>query len=187
MSHIRIPNELTALVDIGGGSTEVTFCKSSRILRQVSLTLGANRLNQIYLKESPPRQRGNQLSPDLALRQHLRLELRALKRFLGSRNCISVIGSSGTIRNLGKVLRRTGCKVQPFRRRDLSALVAEMRVLNQRELANLPGMEPKRVDLILAGAILFEEILFCLKAEKFFVTDLALRDGLLLSELEKWV
>jgi exopolyphosphatase/guanosine-5'-triphosphate,3'-diphosphate pyrophosphatase len=187
LSHVRMPNELTALIDIGGGSTEFTFCKGNRILKQLSLALGANRLNQVFLKESPPRMRGKNLSPDLALRQHLRLELKNLQVWLKGKKCASVIGSSGTIRNLGKVLKRMGYKAQPFKRRDLSALVAEMRILSSKDLQSLPGIEPKRVDLILAGSILFEESLYALGAEKFFVTDLALRDGLLLEELEKWL
>jgi exopolyphosphatase / guanosine-5'-triphosphate,3'-diphosphate pyrophosphatase len=70
-------------------------------------------------------------------------------------------------------------KSQPFGRSDLVPLVANMRFMNREEILKIPGMEPKRADLILAGALVFEEILFFLGAKKFYVTQFALRDGIL--------
>jgi exopolyphosphatase/guanosine-5'-triphosphate,3'-diphosphate pyrophosphatase len=56
--------------------------------------------------------------------------------------------------------------------------------MNTLELLEIPGMEPKRVDMILAGAILFEECLQAVGAKAFRVTEFSLRDGIVEEERE---
>jgi len=52
------------------------------------------------------------------------------------------------------------------------------------QLLGVAGMEAKRVDMILAGAILFEECLNVLGAKKAVTTAYSLRDGILQEEIE---
>jgi exopolyphosphatase/guanosine-5'-triphosphate,3'-diphosphate pyrophosphatase len=47
------------------------------------------------------------------------------------------------------------------------------------ELLEIPGMDAKRVDMILGGAVLFEECLEAVGTQKFQTTEASLRDGLL--------
>ena len=91
----------------------------------------------------------------------------------------SVIGTSGTIRNLARILGKTGHQTQPCRRQDLAGLVAELRILNKDEIAQFPGVEKGRADMLLAGAILFEEVMYFLDAKVFYSSSLSLRDGIL--------
>ena len=51
--------------------------------------------------------------------------------------------------------------------------------MTKAQLLALPGLEPKRADLILAGAILLEELMYAMKLRKIAPTDFALRDGIL--------
>jgi len=62
-----------ALVDIGGGSTEVSVCKGKKILRATSFALGTARLQQVFLKTIPPQapRKGERSSVD-ALRSHIK-------------------------------------------------------------------------------------------------------------------
>ena len=68
-------------------------------------------------------------------------------------------------------------------RKGLRKLVKEMSGLTKAELLTIPGMEIKRVDLILSGAILLEECMDALGANSFTTTGYSLRDGILEREM----
>jgi len=185
-AHVRPPHKKLALVDIGGGSTEISICRGQKVFKQVSLKLGAARMRQMFLEDRPAfGLKGAGLSPELALRQHVRKTLTPLARSGENSPCEFVIGSSGTIRSLAKILKKMNRKDQPCHRQDLVGLAAEMRMMTKRQIAKIPGLEPKRIDMILAGAIVFEEILFALGAKKFYATQYALRDGILAETLSQ--
>jgi exopolyphosphatase / guanosine-5'-triphosphate,3'-diphosphate pyrophosphatase len=175
-AHLRPPRKPLALVDIGGGSVEISLCMGSRVYAQKSMKLGAARMQQMFFDGRDNVLQEGSRFPELALRQHIRSQLR---RLAVRRPCAFVIGSSGTIRSLDKMLQKLNPRAKPASRTELSALVAEMRLMNRSQLLRIPGMEPKRVDLILAGAIVFEEILYFLGAKRFYSTQFALRDGIL--------
>ena len=54
------PSGIFALVDIGGGSTEVSICKGKKILRSHSFNLGVAKLQQVFLKTQPPANRSQE-------------------------------------------------------------------------------------------------------------------------------
>jgi exopolyphosphatase/guanosine-5'-triphosphate,3'-diphosphate pyrophosphatase len=86
-----------------------------------------------------------------------------------------------------KKLKKTKQKGAALTREALSDTVSEMSRMNTAQLLGLPGMESKRVDMILAGAILFEECLRALGAKKFEFTPFALRDGVLEEEMRLYL
>ena len=95
-----------------------------------------------------------------------------------------LLGSSGTIRAVAKILRKGAPKRNVIERSKLRALNEQMSTLTPRQLLALPGMEPKRVDMILAGSILLEETMKALGAKKVHTTEFSLRDGILEEELK---
>ena len=79
------------LIDLGGGSCEVTLSEQGRIRDMVSMPLGAVRLQQEFLRTDPP---GKQ---DVArLRQFIDRELKRAERKLGVSRVGLVIATSGT-------------------------------------------------------------------------------------------
>jgi exopolyphosphatase/guanosine-5'-triphosphate,3'-diphosphate pyrophosphatase len=189
LNNERPPTGVYALVDIGGGSTEISVCYKRTCVDSHSFDLGANRLQQVFLQSSPPGKRilrGSEPERVIALRRHIR---RVLGRQITQRQWPSVravMGSSGTVRAIRKILRKLeGDQAYPIRRRTLSALVQVMIPMTGKELLDLPGMEPKRVDQILAGAILLEEILLAMRAQYLLITPFSLRDGVLEQEMER--
>src|ERR1700712_5193803 len=79
------------LIDLGGGSCEVTVSEGGRIKEMVSLPLGAVRLQQEFLRSDPP------TKEDVArLRKHIERELRRAERKLGMPKVGLVIATSGT-------------------------------------------------------------------------------------------
>ncbi|MCC7442451.1 MAG: hypothetical protein IT285_12515 [Bdellovibrionales bacterium] len=191
LSNERPPSGLFALVDIGGGSTEISVCYKRACLDSHSFDLGANRLKQLFL-QAPlhKRQRGSAEAgepPQIkALRRHVKRAFARQKARTQWPEVRTVLGSSGTIRALRRILRKSRGDIPgSIRRSALSALVREMIPMTTKQLLAIPGMEPKRVDLILAGALLLEETLIALGAQVILTTEYSLRDGVLEQEMER--
>ncbi len=177
-----------ALVDIGGGSTEVSLCRKRKVLQSKSFPLGTARLTQLFLKGSPPKPaRAGGPHPIEQLRRHIREILRkGIGSELNPRTKL-IIGSSGTIRSLIRLQRALGKKrKKSITRSTLTKLVHLMSELDTSELLLLPGMTPRRVDMILAGGVLLEELMGFLKAKKVSITDFSLRDGLIEEEQQNF-
>ncbi len=172
-----------ALVDIGGGSAEINVCQGKNLLFSESFPLGTARLQQVFLKSSPPRLTGRgEISPIDQLRRYIKSII--LPKFIAESwpKVDRIYGSSGTIRAVSKILKKSGGG-RAIEFADLSSLISEMSGMTTTELLGVPGMESKRVDMILAGAILLEEIMIALKAKKTLPTDYSLRDGILREEV----
>jgi len=168
-----------AFVDIGGGSTELGLnsIKNPPIL--ASLPLGAARLQQKFLNRS-------KTEKDIQnLRDFCRFQLQKMK---GTRPFGSLYGSSGTAKALTKILRPSS-EARFFDFKDLQVFTKKIKNLSPDELLLIPGMDAKRLDIILPGALLLEEIMIFLGAKKLIRTKHALREGLLIEALEsyKWI
>ena len=173
-----------ALVDIGGGSCEVSVCRTKTVDHSDSFPLGTARLQQVFLKNSPPKSSSkNKTAPIEQLRRYIRSIL--LPKIISEEWSKSprIIGSSGTIRAIAKIVRKTGGGGKVIELKDLSKLVISMSTMNTTQLLGIPGMESKRVDMILAGAILLEEVMLAVGAKKVTPTDFSLRDGILQEEI----
>lgn len=181
-----IPQGYYALIDIGGGSTEISICRGQKVLHCQSFKLGANRLQQKYFRSYPTFGRRGELHPNLAIRQCIRDELRPMQELVKKYSVTTAIGSSGTIRSAGKILKKIGCGGRSILRMDLCGLVAEMQTMTIHEIRRVPGLEAKRADIIVPGLILLEEILFALRTPQVRVTEFALREGILAQALEEF-
>ena len=174
----------TALVDIGGGSTEVIVCIGREVQKRASFELGTARLQQIFLKSIPPAQpNSGSLHPIEALRRHIRGTL--LFRIVSENwpKTSKILGASGTTKALLKMIkRRTGKSF--ISRESLGDLIEEMSKMSRSQLLRVAGMESRRVDMILAGGVLLEECMLALHADKVETTDFSLRDGILDEQME---
>ncbi|MBI2609000.1 MAG: hypothetical protein HYW47_05290 [Deltaproteobacteria bacterium] len=54
LSYEKMPQGFSLLVDIGGGSTEISLSRGHELFFATSLNLGAHRLHQLFLKRNPP-------------------------------------------------------------------------------------------------------------------------------------
>lgn len=168
----------SALIDIGGGSTEISICKGKKVLRSKSLPLGAARLQQVFLQQIPPVE-----GSILSMRKHIQYLLRKYYP-LPKKAAQIFIGSSGTVKGAYKILQKRK-KNSDFRLPELREINLKMSLMTKGELLQIPNMETKRTDLILAGSILLEECMKYFKIYKVRYTNTALRDGILDSILNK--
>lgn len=184
------------LIDIGGGSTEVSLVDQRKILRSCSLPLGAQRLYQKY----PHLMGGHPSELRWETAQALREEIRGvLKKHLKSWSDVQTkmaIGSSGTIRSVGKLIQRRKAAQHSrlawirqmsavqrgalrYQLEDLSQLNTSLFFLSERQLQSLAGIEPERRALLVHGSLLLEEILLFFNLSQISCTEASLRDGVL--------
>ncbi len=168
-----------ALVDIGGGSTEVSICEGKEVQTSCSLPLGAARLSQQF-----PREGGATSSESMRLQVSKILKDSVLANIKPRPK--RIIGSSGTIRALAKLQEAHGWPKEIISRNRLKKLIEEMKDLNSQQLRAFPGMDQNRIDIIVPGAILLEEIMRFLSVSKVHVTDFSLRDGLCREEYARF-
>jgi exopolyphosphatase/guanosine-5'-triphosphate,3'-diphosphate pyrophosphatase len=165
------------LVDIGGGSTEISICRDQSILRANSFPLGAARLQQIFLKkDSDPK-------TIASFRRYVKSTLLPVLISQEWPQVPLIIGSSGTIRALERILKKTNSRENGINRRGLGKLIQVMSKMTRAQLMGLPGLEPKRVDIILSGAILLDECMKALGTKQLVTTNFSLRDGILDREI----
>jgi exopolyphosphatase / guanosine-5'-triphosphate,3'-diphosphate pyrophosphatase len=178
------------LIDLGGGSCEVTLSDGGRIKTMVSMPLGAVRLKEEFLQTDPP------AKEDVArLKQFIERELRRAERKLGMPRVGLVVATSGTAAALaeasGHVRKRaTGKKTLAKKRLDrVGILTAETPVvrkladrlakMNNEQRAAVAGIGPRRSEIIVGGALVYASLLDRLGLKGFRYSPLGLRDGML--------
>ncbi len=175
------------LVDIGGGSTEVLVGRGESVLLARSLKLGAIRLTERFF----PGGKVAAGSVD-ACRKHVRAQLNPVVREVRHHGYEVAVGSSGTIGAIaqmaqaarGESASRTLSNVA-FTRSDLGEVVEAVAAAptTRERLAAVPGLDAKRADIIVGGAVLLEQIFAELDVDDLVVSDFALREGLILDAI----
>ena len=179
---ISVPRDVAVVIDIGGGSVEVTRGAGAAIELGRSFKLGVIRLTERFVKTDPLEPRDER-----KLTRFIHTEIGKYLQQINRAGFDRVIGTSGTILSLGAVAaaadgrapgtplrnRRVAAKQIRRIRKDLVSLHLDKRL-------RVPGLEPRRADLAVAGAILLDELLRGLGAEEITLCDLSLREGLVL-------
>jgi exopolyphosphatase/guanosine-5'-triphosphate,3'-diphosphate pyrophosphatase len=168
-----------AVLDVGGGSTEFT-CGDGPVPRaRTSLRVGAVRLTERHVRTDPV------VPAELArLREGAREALRPLAALApeGAGRLVGVAGTVTTLSAVAQALPRYDAERvhgAPLSLAEIEALVARLAALDVAARAALPGMEPKRADVILAGAIVVAEAMRATGFERLTVSDRGVRWGLL--------
>ena len=170
------------VIDIGGGSVEITRGTGREIEFARSFKMGVIRLTERYVDSDPISSRDERKMVAF-ISEHADRYLDTIVEAGYDR----VIGTSGTILSLGVVATALDKGVAPSEVRNLRVPAKSLRKLRKAavdmdlgERMHLPGQDPRRADLMVAGAILLDTLLRRLGAEEITLCDLALREGVLL-------
>ncbi len=172
----QICGEELLIVDIGGGSTEITRGTRLRFLGYVSLPLGTVKLTERFIRHDPP------LAEELAnLSGFVREQVAARS---GSENR-SIVGMAGTVTTLAAMV----LGLEAFDKKKVHGMVISLATLSEwrerllaltvGERKGLPGMEQGREDLIPQGVVLMEEIVVASGGTQFTVSTAGARYGVL--------
>jgi exopolyphosphatase / guanosine-5'-triphosphate,3'-diphosphate pyrophosphatase len=178
ISNLRIDNSPTLMIDLGGGSCELTVSTGGHIRDTVSLPLGAVRLTDEFLRHDPPRKGELKRLLGFVTREVTRSAPRII--FARIKNAIATSGTAAALATVATHLRKARNRQRPIVSR------AEMRRIAKR-LARLPlaerrqieGIGLRRAEIIVAGAVVYHELLERFNLKGFRYSPLGLRDGLL--------
>jgi exopolyphosphatase/guanosine-5'-triphosphate,3'-diphosphate pyrophosphatase len=166
----------TLLVDIGGGSTECSLMEGIEVLSTVSTPLGAVRCQEETLLNVPTN--GKQ---EALLRERIRheLEISGLSEACHAAPIPQIIGSSGSIRAILRLIRKDEELPLSCSQKQLSQFTNGIRELSIDELLALGNIEPKRASILFSATVILEEIALHLKVDSITAVSLGLKDGLL--------
>ncbi len=165
------------LIDLGGGSCELTVSQQGHIRSTVSLPLGAVRLTQEFLRHDPAKK--NELS---SMRRMIAQRLARAASRIARVNARTVIATSGTAASLHAVNQAKtggGRGPVPVSRKAVVKLAEMLAKRNHQQRASIPGIGTKRAEIIVAGAAVYAEIMERCNLSAFLYSPLGLRDGLL--------
>ena len=175
VSHLRLPPSPVLMMDLGGGSCELTISQRGHIKETTSLPLGAVRLTNEFLPHDPPK--NSELD---RLRGFVTRYVGRVAQRIAASGVKTAIATSGTAAALaalseGKVIPRKGIVTRDSAR-TIAKLLARLPVEERKKLS---GIGPRRAEIIIAGATVYAEILERCKLPSFRYSPLGLRDGLL--------
>jgi exopolyphosphatase/guanosine-5'-triphosphate,3'-diphosphate pyrophosphatase len=180
--HFAIVRGRTIVADIGGGSLELVLAVGGLVEHVVSLPFGAVRTTEQHLGE------GVEAVPGVrrlraALRQRLRRAVPA-REWSGAR----MYGSGGTFTNTARILAArahgavpaTGVHGSTVSLAEMQRILELVSAMTVEERRGLPGLNPERADIIVAGLAVATEVLTHFDVRGVTVSAFGLREGLLL-------
>ena len=169
--------------DIGGGSTEVVVGHGADILYTRSLKLGSIRLTLRYFADDKVSSKALKACRE-DIRATLSPAVRQARR-LGFDLAVASSGTAGAVFQMvaagheGPIPRTVG-NLTITRDEIASVVKALAKAPNARARAKVPGLDPRRADIILAGALILEQVVEAMGIEELTFSDYALREGVLL-------
>jgi len=174
------------IFDIGGGSLELITALGTHIEEILSLELGAVFLTETFLKSDP-------VTPDE--HQKLRKQIRkALKNSFAAQERSAMqclVGSGGTITSIaamvmtGRRERYDSIHGYELLRSEVVHLLAMLLRKNDKERRSVPGLNPDRSDIIIAGVTVVDEVMDFFQVNLLRVNERGIREGLILRGLHK--
>ncbi|MGE0552506.1 MAG: HD domain-containing protein [Gemmatimonadales bacterium] len=178
--HFALQDTRALVIDIGGGSLELVGAINGLVEVSASLPMGAVRLTEMFLQGERPIPREVR-----SLRKSVRQQLKRAFQVKEWRGAV-VIGSGGTFTNLGRMVRaRRGADVGMVHGEvvvagEVEQLLEWLSTKSSAERAGVPGLNPQRADIILAGLATTAELLDQVEARSVTVSAYGLREGILL-------
>jgi exopolyphosphatase/guanosine-5'-triphosphate,3'-diphosphate pyrophosphatase len=188
-SGIDIGSQKSFFVDIGGGSTEIIVGDQHEYGMLRSLKLGAIRLTNRFFSPGDTGPVSEELYQQICgyVRNAIILPVQRARE----EGVVLAFGSSGTVQNLADIacrMCRKGDRRSPptaITHEELKAVIEKLCEVPLEERKKIPGINPDRADIIIAGAAILDAIMGELGISEIRVSDRSLRDGLLVDYLSK--
>ncbi len=165
------------VVDLGGGSAQLSRMRGRGFAAGRAYPLGAVRLSERFFSHDPPKAR--EVKALVAeVRAQLGEETRELRAAGGP-----LVAMGGTVRNLARAVQRA--RRYPLERLhgyflrtddldELTERLLDMSVARRRRVA---GLSPDRADVIAAGAVVFRTLLHEAKLPGLWISGFGVREG----------
>jgi len=188
LQALPVYDERAALFDIGGGSTEFLVGEQGRVLYANSFKIGAIRMTQRFFPGE--RVTASQVQD---CRSFLQGEIYHAAEEIARSGAPQLIASSGTAQTIAAMALAARGEPIPESLNGITVPLPEistvvqqiLRARNNAERAALPGVDPRRADILAAGAVTLETIVEACSAEGITISSYALREGIILDTIQK--
>ncbi len=164
------------IFDTGGGSTEFIFGHGTELVKRFSVNLGSVRITENYLNSDP-------VTPDQVTAALAQINKEFAEAGVDGHPA-QLVGMGGTVTSMGAVKHRM-VKYDPdviqgstLTLEDIREQISDYSTRTIEQRKEMPGLQPKRADVILAGACILDVICERLGADKLTISDRGLRHGL---------
>lgn len=169
-------------LDIGGGSTEFILDRPGQKPVVRSIDIGVVRLCERLLHHDPP-------TDDEVNQAHewVARETKTAVADMGNYQMATFVGTAGTITSLAAMAQKLRtyepARIHNFQLQLTTIQDIEYTLLSRKKTdrVDLPGLENGREEVIAAGAIIIRTIMETLGVSECLVSDLGLREGLLIN------
>lgn len=172
------------VVDIGGGSTEITIGNAMTVENKISLNIGSVRLTERFFKHDPP------ADPELeAAITFIEDRLAEPKGFDFTDS--TLIGVAGTATSLAildqgrKEFSIDAVTNYHLKLDNVHTIFRTLRAMPSSEILSLSSVLQGRNDVIIAGALILREIMAHFTFAEMIVSERGVRYGLAIREWEK--
>jgi exopolyphosphatase / guanosine-5'-triphosphate,3'-diphosphate pyrophosphatase len=172
-----------AVLDIGGGSTEIVGQEPSEQLFRVSFDIGCVRLTERFFSNDPPLE--SEITELQKFLDQTLIQEKALLEKLKNKNLIGVAGTPTYLSSILLGLQKFDPALIHDSVISLSALKKlrqDLSLLAVAQKLGMGGMDKGRADVIVAGALILESILTMANLDKIKVSVRGLRYGVVLTD-----
>ncbi|PJA33484.1 MAG: exopolyphosphatase [Zetaproteobacteria bacterium CG_4_9_14_3_um_filter_53_7] len=175
--RVDLADKFALLIDMGGGSVEVTLCDNGEAVSAQSFKIGTVRLLEIL---------GEGGDFNTLLLEYLDGTRKKLREQIGRRKahiCIATGGNAAAIGELAFQMLGTPSAAS-ISRKQLETVIRKLAGLSFEERIRDLGLRPDRADVILPAAMVFHEIMMLGGAKQMIMPDASLLDGIVLDMLD---
>ncbi|MDH4069713.1 MAG: Ppx/GppA family phosphatase [Ignavibacteria bacterium] len=181
-ARIPLKGKLGMLIDIGGGSAEITLTSDGQIMTTESFRMGAVRLLQVLEEKRHGTKKFNQL-----VREYADAAQKRIQKEIGSRTIDVCIGTGGNIESLGDLRRDVlGKESNALLLADeLDTLVKKLQGMTYEQRIQELLLRPDRADVIVPASIVVQKILKVAQVSEMQIPGVGLKDGLLIDMIQE--
>ena len=174
---VKLKGRVALLVDVGGGSVEISLANEREILATQSFAIGTVRLLQILEQKK----RGDRVFRQLA-REYIKVGDTRLRKEIGEHKIDLCIATGGNVESLGD-LRAQLCDGKDNTSVTVDELESILKELQSRSYEGRIkdfGLRPDRADVIIPAAIVLQSVARETHVEQILIPRVGVREGLLI-------
>jgi exopolyphosphatase/guanosine-5'-triphosphate,3'-diphosphate pyrophosphatase len=186
---IDLKDKRAVMIDIGGGSVEVTISEDQNLISTESYNMGTVRLLQKLdgRGDSAFSPADSRMTFSLLVREYAEAARRRIDREIGNAHIHLCAGTGGTVEELGRLRQRffkqTSDKLITLS--ELQDLIEELNEMSIKERIRKFRLRPDRADVILPGAIVLQIIARETHVRHVAIPQVGLKDGLLIEMADR--
>lgn len=180
---LNINNGIT--VDIGGGSTEITYFEDKKLKEAISFPFGVVTLEKMFFSDKDHNDKNAIKKCEKYVKEQFESE-----KWIKDKN-VPIIGIGGSARNNARIHQSlnnypiAGVHGYDMTKKGLEEVFDVLKKSDKSELKDLDGLSRDRTDIILPSSIVFNTLYDIADAKRFTFSRKGLREGLVMTRIKE--